>query len=352
MLPWSTWRMPVRPAIGATMLGVVEDRLGVVDLRLIEFHLGFLLRHRHLLRVELLPRDRVAGHELGVAFEIEPRVGERRLVQRLLRHRLIVGGLIGGGIDLRQHVAALDVLAFGVVDAEQLAVDLRPHRHGVQRPDGADAVEIDRHVGPLGQGRDDRDRPVIAAAAAAKARLLLLLRRLPPNGSGDPDQNEGNEGSRDRSSCGSPSPASLSRSAPINSGAAGRFTAHYVHFMGLWRHLNADSGLWRPFRRLVAGPSSLGFCQPPPSAWNSETTAVRRSNWACARTSWAWNSVCWVCSRVTRSMVPSRSRVSDMSNAVCELVTTSRCSRSRSAVCCTAISARSTSAKPLTMALR
>ena len=38
-------------------LGVVEDRLGVVDLRLIELHLGFLLRHRHSLGVELLARD-------------------------------------------------------------------------------------------------------------------------------------------------------------------------------------------------------------------------------------------------------------------------------------------------------
>ena len=181
-------------------LGVVEDRLGVVDLRLIELHLGFLLRHRHFLGVELLARDRVAGHELRVAFEIEPRVGERRFVQRLLRHRLIVGGLIGGGVDLRQHIAALDLLAFGVVDAEQLAVDLRPHRHRVQGSDGADAVEIDRHVGPLGQSCNDRDRPVVATPAAAKARLLLLLRRLPPDGTGDPDENEGNDCSRDRSS--------------------------------------------------------------------------------------------------------------------------------------------------------
>ena len=41
-----------------------------------------------------------------------PRVGERRLVLRLLGDRLIVLRLIGARIDLGEHEAALHVLAF------------------------------------------------------------------------------------------------------------------------------------------------------------------------------------------------------------------------------------------------
>ena len=63
------------------------------------------------------------------------------------------------------------------------------------------------------------------------------------------------------------------------------------------------------------GPSFAGFCQPPPSAWNRLTTACKRANWACASVSWAWNSACWVMSTVIRSTVPSRNRVSAISNA-------------------------------------
>ncbi len=48
MLPRSTWRMPVRPSIGAEIVGVVKDRLGVVDRRLIGLHLRLQLRHRRL----------------------------------------------------------------------------------------------------------------------------------------------------------------------------------------------------------------------------------------------------------------------------------------------------------------
>ena len=47
-----------------------------------------------------------------VALEIDAGIGERRFVLRLLGDRLVELRLIGGRVDLRQHVAALDVLAF------------------------------------------------------------------------------------------------------------------------------------------------------------------------------------------------------------------------------------------------
>src|SRR5262249_22871048 len=85
--------------------------------------------------------------------------------------------------------------------------------------------------------------------------------------------------------------------------------------------------------------------QPPPSAWNRLTVAWKRASCTTTSTSCAWNRVCCVLSSVTRSMVPSRSRVSERSKARRELVTTSRWRRSRSAVCAMAMSAFSTSEK-------
>ena len=58
----------------------------------------------------------VAARRL-VAIEIDLGVGEYRLVLRLLGDRLIELRLIDGGIDARQHVAFLDVLAFLEADA-------------------------------------------------------------------------------------------------------------------------------------------------------------------------------------------------------------------------------------------
>ena len=69
------------------------------------------------LRVDGLLRDDV-GRELGVALEVALGVGELRLVERLLGQRLVELRLVGGGIDQRQHVAALDVLPFPELDAE------------------------------------------------------------------------------------------------------------------------------------------------------------------------------------------------------------------------------------------
>ena len=96
-----------------------------------------------------------------------------RFVLRFLRDRLIVGGLVGDGIDLGEHEALSDVLAFGEGDLDELAVDLRAHRYGVERLCGADAVEIDRHIGGLRSDREHRHRLGRARRCRPSARAAL-----------------------------------------------------------------------------------------------------------------------------------------------------------------------------------
>jgi hypothetical protein len=81
--------------------------------------------------------------------------------------------LIGGRIDQGEDIAALDLLAFLEIDAENAAVDLRPYRHGVARLGGADAVEIKRHVGDAGRGYQDGHWAVAHLGPSPPAGLLL-----------------------------------------------------------------------------------------------------------------------------------------------------------------------------------
>ena len=74
-----------------------------------------------------------------------------------------------------------------------------------------------------------------------------------------------------------------------------------------------------------------GGNQLPPSAWKRLNTACRRASRATTRLSSAVNRVCWVCSTVTRSTVPSRNLVSASWKAWREVLTTTCCRRSRSA---------------------
>ena len=153
-------------------LGVAERCRGIVDRRLVGLDQRLLLRDDGALRIGLLLGAGAAGGELLVTGEIELLVGKLRLVLRLLGDSLIVLGLIDGRIDLGEHIALLDVLPLDEVDGDQLAVDLRSHRHRVQGADRADAVEIDRHVLDDRRGREHRHRKV---GPGESVDLLLLL---------------------------------------------------------------------------------------------------------------------------------------------------------------------------------
>ena len=100
-------------------------------------------------------------------------VGKLQFVERLLGGGLVELSLIGGRIDLGEDVAALDLLAFLEIDAENAAIDLRPYRHGVARLGGADAFEIQRHIGDAGRGDQDGHRAVAHLGAPPASRLFL-----------------------------------------------------------------------------------------------------------------------------------------------------------------------------------
>ena len=154
--------------------GVAKHRLGIVDRRLIALHLSFELRHQRLLGVGLLFRSGVGGGEPVIAVDVEARVGERRLVLRLLGDRLIVLRLIDARIDLGEHIAALDVLAFLEMHLDDLPADLRAHRDGIERAGIADRIEIDRHVRDAG-ARGQHRRGLVLERARALGLLFLLL---------------------------------------------------------------------------------------------------------------------------------------------------------------------------------
>jgi hypothetical protein len=89
---------------------------------------------------------------------------------------LVELNLEGPGIDLREHLPLLYVLAFVEVHADELAVhaaadDDRAHRHH-----GAQAAEIDRDVAGLSRFGRHGDRAAIAALSAAPLPGLLRLR--------------------------------------------------------------------------------------------------------------------------------------------------------------------------------
>ena len=102
-----------------------EIELGIVDLRLVELDRAFVLIDDVDLILRLLACDRVLGRELLIAREIDARLVERRLVAQQLAGLLVERGLIGAGIDLRQEVALLDLLALLEGDRDDLARDLR-----------------------------------------------------------------------------------------------------------------------------------------------------------------------------------------------------------------------------------
>ena len=80
-----------------------------------------------------------------------------------------------------------------------------------------------------------------------------------------------------------------------------------------------------------SGPAAASCRRAPDRGSTRPANAPSR---AVTRFSSAVNSACWVISTVTRSTVPSRSRVSAMSKARREASTTCCCSRSRSAPSC------------------
>ena len=164
---------------------IAELQLRIVDHALVGLDHAFVLAHQRLLGVELLLGDRVLLEQCAIAFEVDLRVGQLRLVARHLALGLGQLHLEGARIDLGQQFAGLDHLALFEQDAHQLSIDPAAHRHGSEWHGRAQAIEEHADVaGARCRCNHRRQRPVaatarraaLAAARAAFGRLTVLRR--------------------------------------------------------------------------------------------------------------------------------------------------------------------------------
>ncbi len=127
-----------------------------------------------------LARDQIGFHQLLVAGQIAPGVGQRRLILRQLPLCLGQLDLEWPGIDFRQQIAGFHLLPFGEVQGHQLAVDPAGDGNGIGGGDGAQPDQIARHG--LLRGRGHLNRRQIAAAFATGGRSFGTAGRggLPP----------------------------------------------------------------------------------------------------------------------------------------------------------------------------
>ena len=88
--------------------------------------IGVELADLRFLSLDQLRRGPALVAELAVTREIGAGIGELGLVALKVSLELVDLGLIGTRIDLREQVAGMDGLPFGEVDADELALDLRP----------------------------------------------------------------------------------------------------------------------------------------------------------------------------------------------------------------------------------
>ena len=91
----------------------------------------------------LLVGDGVLRGQGLIARQVDLGVGEIGLIARQLALGLVQRRLIGTRIDLGQQIARLHHLAFGEIELDQHAADLRAHRGGGQRRHRAQRIERD-----------------------------------------------------------------------------------------------------------------------------------------------------------------------------------------------------------------
>ena len=177
MLPGSTRRTPIRPSLGAVMVVYSSWVSRGLDRGLVGRDRGLELIDLALLLVDDLLRGDVREHQGLRACEVFLGRGELGLVLGLLGLGLVERGLEQPRIDLRQHVALLDVLAFGEQHLLQLAVDLGMNGHGERRLHGPQPGQIDRHVLPADHG--DAHRHAGARGRARGVRRPRPLHAIP-----------------------------------------------------------------------------------------------------------------------------------------------------------------------------
>ena len=176
ILPGSTSRNPTRPVMGDVMWAVDQIQLGAVDLRLIGLDGSLILRDQRLLGVELLLRNRVLLHQGVVAFQIEVRVLEQRLIVDELAFGLLQLHFIRPRIDLHQQVALVHDLPFFEQHLHQLAVHAALDGDGVDGRYSAQARYVDFDVAFRGPRRHHLRRPPPAPRRPAAFAVPLRWR--------------------------------------------------------------------------------------------------------------------------------------------------------------------------------
>ena len=169
-MPWSIEAEADAAADRGGDGGVIELHLSGVDRRGVGRLLGDELVDQRVLGVELLLGGEALLGEGRIAHEVEPGVGERRLILGLLGLGLVEGGLERARVDLRQEIAGLDHLAFGEGDLDDLAVDAGADGHRVLGLDLAEPVDEDGIVGPRRRGHRYDGRLRRAGGGAGRRR--------------------------------------------------------------------------------------------------------------------------------------------------------------------------------------
>ena len=165
---------------GDAAIGEVE--LGGIDRRLVELHRAFVLQDDIGLVFGLLTGDGIQCDELLEAREVHLRLVKKTLVALQRADGLIERCLEGAGVDLRQQLVLLHVLAFLERHLDQIAADSLVRHDGDRgrRRDGAQLVQDHRHVAQRRlRHPDDLGR------GGSRARLL---RQFMPDDDGGQDQ--------------------------------------------------------------------------------------------------------------------------------------------------------------------
>jgi hypothetical protein len=140
---------------------------------------------QRLLRVELLPGNRILLDQHAVAREIELRVLQQGLVARQLSLGLLELHLERARIDLGQEIAGADKLPFLESQTHQLPVDAALDRDGVDRSDRAETGEIETDVArPDRRGRH-RSPASLSLGLRVDARSVAAGRRQQREGDRD-----------------------------------------------------------------------------------------------------------------------------------------------------------------------
>jgi hypothetical protein len=189
-------RRPTRPLTGRDHAGVAEVQARRAFGGLVDDDRAFQLLDQRGLGVDLLAGDGILFQQGLEALQRHARAVELGFVALALAAGLHQGHFKLARVYGGQQLAGFDHLAFLEEHFFHHARDLRPYPDGGLRGDGAQGVQHDRDVGPLGGGHADRGgrcaAPSGGKAAGAAGRVGGRMCQVPgqPAYAGQGDQGD------------------------------------------------------------------------------------------------------------------------------------------------------------------